>query len=387
MKPRFRRALCALCACAATLCAMPQTRAADAGEKVPIGLAAPLSGISALFGQSFSIAAQVAVDQANQAGLTIGGRRVTLELVTADDRGDARSSALAAQYLIRKNVIGVVGHGITAASMAAAPLYSEAGVPMITGSSSSKELTEQGYRTVFRTIGHDDAAAAQAAHYMWTTLKARRVITVDDGSAFGVRLARQFAQAFGTAGGAVTARRTVNDKTSDFNDLLYVLKAQQADAVFFGGSVRQAAELMRGMRRTGVNSRLMTGSNGAADRQFLDITGPAGEGALSIEPGVPAERMPGWKQFAEAYARRGDTPMSTFSPFVYDAAQALIAAMKLADSTDPARVTQALHKLRLPGLTGRIAFDEHGDLLDPSYTIYEVRQMRWTAQRPAEPAK
>lgn len=369
------------------LCLPLQVPAQTQADVVSIGLGAPLSGIAEPFGKSFFQAAQVAIDQANEAGVVLNGRRVTLNLVAADDRGDARSSRIAAQYLIKKEVVGVVGHGMTAPSLTAAPVYAEAGIPMITGSSSSKELTERGYRNVFRTIGHDDSAALHAAVYVREVLKARRAAVVDDGSAFGVRLARQFGRAFTERAGTVTAQASINDKTSDFNEVLNLFKGQQVEVVFFGGSVRQAAELLVSMRRLGLSARLMTGSNGAADKQFLDFAGNSAGGALSIEPGIPPEKMPQWKQFAQAYAQRGNAPMSTFAPYVYDAAQALVAALKAAGTPDPGKVAQALHKLHLQGLTGRLAFDDQGNLLDPGYTIYEVRQGGWQVVRQIGPAK
>ena len=59
----------------------------------------------------------------------------------------------------------------------------------------------------------------------------------------------------------------------------------------------------------------------------------------------------------------------------YVAAQALFEAMRQANSTDPARVKEALKNLQMDSLIGRIEFDERGDLKDQRahLRLFQVR--------------
>ena len=54
-----------------------------------------------------------------------------------------------------------------------------------------------------------------------------------------------------------------------------------------------------------------------------------------------------------------------------------VAAMKQADSTEPAKYLSALKSIQYPGVTGQMAFDKEGNLSDPSFTIYRVQQGKW----------
>lgn len=61
-----------------------------------------------------------------------------------------------------------------------------------------------------------------------------------------------------------------------------------------------------------------------------------------------------------------------YAPYAYDATWALINAMRLADSTVPADYQPAIKNVDFDGVTGRIAFDDRGDLRAANVTLYTV---------------
>jgi branched-chain amino acid transport system substrate-binding protein len=52
-------------------------------------------------------------------------------------------------------------------------------------------------------------------------------------------------------------------------------------------------------------------------------------------------------------------------------------AMKQADSAKPAAVIPRLRSMQYTGITGKISFDQYGDLKNPSSTLYEVKRGKW----------
>lgn len=100
---------------------------ADAGgnaavpvRKVAIGFAGPLTERTA---QSAREGAELAVAEANQRQLklTHGAERLQFEMLTQDDKGDPNSAGFAAQYFIRSEVVGVIGHWSTGAALEQCP--------------------------------------------------------------------------------------------------------------------------------------------------------------------------------------------------------------------------------------------------------------------------
>ncbi|MFP3534402.1 ABC transporter substrate-binding protein, partial [Burkholderia sp. SIMBA_042] len=85
-------------------------------------------------------------------------------------------------------------------------------------------------------------------------------------------------------------------------------------------------------------------------------------------PGLPLDRMPGGKAFDAQYRARWHAPIELHAPFAYDAAATLIAATQKAGTTQPAKVVAAVRAIDRPGVTGRVAFDQQGNLKDPAFT-------------------
>ncbi|HRE32566.1 MAG TPA: hypothetical protein PLD88_11380, partial [Candidatus Berkiella sp.] len=67
-------------------------------------------------------------------------------------------------------------------TLAASKVYAKAGVLMITPGSTSPEVTEQGFKTVFRLCGRDDKQGEVAAKFMASDLKAKSIVIIHDNT-------------------------------------------------------------------------------------------------------------------------------------------------------------------------------------------------------------
>ena len=77
---------------------------------IKIGHVAPLTGAIAHLGKDNENGARLAVEQANAAGIKLGGKSVKFVLVGEDDQADPKTGATVAQKLVDEKVNGVVGH-------------------------------------------------------------------------------------------------------------------------------------------------------------------------------------------------------------------------------------------------------------------------------------
>jgi branched-chain amino acid transport system substrate-binding protein len=94
-----------------------------ARAEVLIGVAGPLTGTNAWFGEQMQRGAEVAVDDLNSAGGVLGEE---VRLIAVDDFCDPDQAVAAAQHLAGQGVVFVVGHYCSGASIPASEVYQTA---------------------------------------------------------------------------------------------------------------------------------------------------------------------------------------------------------------------------------------------------------------------
>jgi branched-chain amino acid transport system substrate-binding protein len=106
---------------------------------------------------------------------------------------------------------------------------------------------------------------------------------------------------------------------------------------------------------------------------MIKLAGPAiSADVFCTQAGIPMDKMPAGKSFNERFLKRFNVPVQLYAPYSYDAASALIEAMKLADSADPARYLPLLQKVSFKGVTGNVAFDASGDIREGGVALYQL---------------
>jgi branched-chain amino acid transport system substrate-binding protein len=352
---------------------------------VKIGHAAPTRGWLARVGIECENAARMAVDELNRRGMALGGQHVVFELVAVDDAGDAGHALAAAQSLVAAQVSGVVGHMLTGATVAAAPVYAQAGIPQLSPSATGAAYTRQGHATAFRLLADDTRIGQLLGRHAVDELQAVRLLVVDDRSPYGQGLAEAFSSAAVAAGGQIVGVQHVDPDATDFRALLSAARDQRPDAVFFGGMDRQAGLLIRQMRRLGMATRFI-GGDGVCTPDLVSYwaVGEALDGQVvcALPAGVPDTRDAAMARFIADYAQRYRVPPEFYGAYAYDAVMVLADAMARADSATPARVLPALAATRgYRGLTGIITFDHRGDVRLPEVTLHTYRHEERQAVR------
>ncbi|MGI9133024.1 MAG: branched-chain amino acid ABC transporter substrate-binding protein, partial [Rhodoferax sp.] len=135
----------------------------------------PTSGAIAHLGKDNENGAKMAVDELNAAGVTIGGQKVTLKLMTEDDAADPKQGTAVAQKLADAKVAGVVGHLNSGTTIPASKIYSDAGIPQISPSATNPKYTRQGFKTAFRVVADDTQLGGTLGRYAVSTLKAQNI--------------------------------------------------------------------------------------------------------------------------------------------------------------------------------------------------------------------
>ncbi|MBX3591527.1 MAG: branched-chain amino acid ABC transporter substrate-binding protein [Burkholderiaceae bacterium] len=348
---------------------------AAAQTVVKIGHVAPLTGSIAHLGKDNELGAKLAIEELNAKKLTIGGKQVTFELLSEDDAGDPKQGTAAAQKLVDAGVVGVVGHLNSGTSIPASRIYSDAGIPQISPSSTAPKYTQQGFKTTFRVVANDGQLGGTLGRYAVKDIKAKSIAIIDDRTAYGQGVADEFMKSAKAAGGKVVGREYTNDKATDFNAILTKLKGAKPDLIFYGGMDAVGGPMMRQMKQLGIDARFM-GGDGICTTEMAKLAGDAlGDGKVVCAEagGVTADKAAAMEAFRKKFKEKTGLEVQLYAPYVYDAVNVMVAAMQKANSTDPKKYLPELAKIQYDGVTGRISFDKHGDVKDGTLTLYTFK--------------
>lgn len=356
-------------------CSKQPTDTASGDIIVKIGSVAPLTGPQAHLGKDNDNGARLAMDEINAAGLTLGGKKARIELISEDDQADPRTATIVAQKFVDNGVAGVIGHLNSGATIPASKIYHDAGIPQISPSATAIAYTAQGFDTAFRVMTNDEQQGKVLGQFAVQKLGAKQIAIIDDRTAYGQGLADEFEKSAKAAGAQIVAREFTSDRSTDFMAILTSIKGKSPQLVFFGGMDAQAGPMAKQMKQLGLNAQLL-GGDGAQTTEFLKLAGADAEGVIASSPGLPLTAMPGGQAFKDKFTARYGA-IQNYAPYAYDALQVMIAAMRRADSADPKKYLPELSKTDYKGVTGHIRFDAKGDVAGGSVTLYKVNKGAW----------
>lgn len=369
IRRRLTHALLPLCV-ALTACGESRT--------VVIGLAGPFAEPR---GQSMRRAAQLAVDEINRSG-SLGGRR--LELLVLDDAAlSARAIAVADSLQRDRRVVAVIGHLNSDPTIAAAAIYNGGTNPVVelTPSASSPDLSGIGpytFRVCATDLAHGTALAQQAER-----MGIHAVAIIYQNVDYGRGIVATFRTEFLRRRGVVTEQDPVLGAATDATP--YIERIQRdgrAGAVMVAGDRATAARVLRLMRQRGMSQPLLGGDalTGIQDE------GAIAEGVYLTSNYLPERAGPVNEAFVQAYgaAYGGDRPDHRGAG-AYDAVHLIAGAIR-ARGTGRRAIRDYLASLggddgppAYEGVTGRIAFDEHGDVRNKSVVVGVIRGGRIVA--------
>ncbi len=333
-------------------------------DAIRIGIAGPMTGDQAKMGMDFKNGATLAVEEWNSKGGILGKN---IDLIVSDDQHDPKQAVSVANKMVNEGVAGVIGHFNSSCSIPASDVYNRAGIPMVTPGSTNPQLTERGYKNVFRVCGRDDQQGKVGAEYVSQILKLLRVAVLHDKTTYGQGLADEFKRFLGQEVEVVYYGGIVQgDK--DFKMILTTAKSKNPELIFFGGIYPEAGLLVKQAKELGLNAPFMSG-DGTIDAKFIEIAGPqAAEGTLLTFSPDP-NNIPTAKSFIEHYrARFGE--IGPYSIYAYDATNILLTAIREAQSTEGKRITDKLHTLEFDVALGKITFDAKGDVTVSPYVVW-----------------
>jgi branched-chain amino acid transport system substrate-binding protein len=363
------RAACGLVALvlATALTGVPRAAAA---EPIKIGVPAPLSGSSASAGVDIVNAAKLAVQQINAKGGALGR---PLEIVPEDDACEAQTAVQATEKMMDNGVVAVAGGYCSTAALPELTALHRRNIPYILDASTNPQLTEMGYKNVFRTIGRDDEQGPFAASFIKNVLHAKRAAVINDNTTYSKGLADATVDALKKLGVDVVYNNSITPGQLDYSPVLTRVAALNPDVIYYTGYFSEAGLMVKEARQLKLKPVFM-GGDATNDPTLLKTAGNAADGMFITTAPLP-QFLSGAKSFVEDYTKEFGHPPGPYSAYEYDAIAVLAKAIDRAKSTAPAALNAALAETRdFPGITGSITFNPKGDRAIAVYIVVTVKK-------------
>ena len=338
---------------------------ASGNKVVKIGVFEPQTGDNGAGGKQEILGMQYA--NYVQPTVEIGGETYDVQLEIVDNRTSAENGPSAAAELVNRGVSVVLGSYGSGVSMAGGAVFSEAGMPAIGTSCTNPNVTAD-CDVYFRLAFLDPFQGTVLANYAYNELGVTNAYVLGMlGSDYDQGLVYYFTQAFEELGGTVTAE-SFPEGTANFVSYINNAKSAGAGVIFAPVSINYAQLIVEAAAAQGFDGALLGSDTWDSNKVIESATGKDVEIYVTTfyqEGGAP-DFDSGIKEWMNANPdaltnNGGNDMVAAVTAVGYDTYFTALEALKIAGSTEPSAVLEALPKVSFEGVTGLIECDDIGD--------------------------
>lgn len=337
-----------------------------AANTIKVGVVAELTGDIPAVGASCKNAAEMAVQEVNDAGgLEVGGKKYKVELFIEDNAGKADQSASSAQKLItQQNVVAIIGPNASRYAIPASEIAESSKVVLISPWSTNPKTTlnaqtNEPKKYVFRAAFIDPFQGRVVAKFALDNLKATKAaVLYDVASDYNKGIAEFFKQTYEENGGTVVAFETYTTNDKDFSAQLTKIKEANPEVIFLPNYYSEVPLQIQQAHRLGITVPFL-GSDSWGSAELIKLCGSDCEGYFFSTHYAADAATPVATKFIEGYkAKYGSTP-DDVAALTYDSFGLLWQALQSAGKVDRQAVRDALAKIpSYEGVTGNMQFKE-----------------------------
>ena len=272
---------------------------ASAQDTIKIGFILPMTGQSSTTGRQIEAAVKLWMAQH---GNTVAGKKI--ELIVKDDAGVADTTRRLAQELVVNDKVAVLaGFGLTPLAFAAAPIATQAKVPMVVTAAATSVVTEKSpyiVRTSF-TLPQVSVGIAE-----WAARNGiKKVVTLVSDYGPGIDAENTFKSRFTAGGGQIVGEIRTPLANPDFAPFLQRARDASPDALFVFVPSGQGAAFMkqfaeRGLAQAGIK---LISTGDVTDDDQLGNMGAVALGVVNSHHYSAAHPSALNKQFVEAFQK------------------------------------------------------------------------------------
>ena len=342
-----------------TLIYLNNSLAATDPEPLKIGVSVPIGGSLNVAKEILRGVAQAQNEINKQGGIERDGFRKLVQVQIAnDDNNPEIAKQIAADFVADPEIMAVVGHNSSSVSMAAAPIYQQGNLVMVSPTSVARELSQAG-SYIFRTTPSTRVLAETIAQYAVDSRRSKVAVCLDSSEPASVSFQEEFSLSLFESGGEIIST-SCDFANEDFNpdEIPAKITADGAEALLLIPSVNKINQALDVAKAT--DNRLpLLGNDSMYTYETLDVGRGDIKGLV-----VPAAWHPDLtatssfnKNALELWGMAGSWRTAT----AYDATKVVLLGLNSATTRQELQQTLVNSGFAIQGATGKVAFRPSGD--------------------------
>jgi branched-chain amino acid transport system substrate-binding protein len=335
-----------------------------AAQAIKVGAAVPLTGRYGAGGAQARAGYELAVEDINkQGGVTVGGKKMPLELVLLDDESDATKTVARFETLAAQGVVAYLGTFGSDLHAAAASVAEKNKVPYLGVAFALHKIHQQGFRYLFSPFWKSPDIGQQMVP-MLTSIPAaerpKRVALFMEKTDWGREMTTAWTEAGKTAGYEVVVTGEYAPGAKDYSDIILKAKAAQADAVLSIPTPPDGMALVKQMKELDFNPKLAILIRAPDVPVWSKNLGKDGDYVVFAPGWHNSMRYPGVAELNAEHQKKAGRPADPITGPAYACVQILAAALQKAGAVDRDKVRDAIATTDMTTVVGPVKFRADG---------------------------
>lgn len=349
----------------------------SSSKEIKIGLLNEMTGGNATIGTAAANGAKLAIKEINANGGLLGKQ---IKAVVADNKSEPSEAANAMTKLLTQDrVVAVTGTFSSSNAIAAASVAEANKSPyLVAGATNPKVTVDEKTKTVkkyiYRVCFIDPFQGTVAANFAAKDLKVKKAaMLVDNSSDYSKGLAEFFEAALKKEGGEIVANEAYLQKDTDFKATLTKIKSKGAEVLYVPGYYEEVGKIVKQAREMGITVPII-GADGWDSPKLVEIASVSALNNTYFTNHYSVEdTSPKAQAFVDSYTKEYGQKPEALAVLGYDAVYVLADAIKRANSTDSAKIIEALADTKdFPAISGVTTINKTHDA-DKNAVVIEMK--------------
>jgi branched-chain amino acid transport system substrate-binding protein len=334
-------------------------------QTVKIGAVVPLTGRYAALGGQVRAGYEIALEQINAGGgVTVGGKKLRLELVMLDDESDPTKTVARLETLATQGVVAYLGGAGSDLHGAAASIADKNKIPYLGVAFAFHGIHKQGLRYLFSPFPKSPDLTKETFAFLDASIPApqrpRKVALILERTDWGKEMGSLWESLAKQNNYQVVASGEYAPGAKDFSDLILRAKSASAEAVFTLPSPPDGMTIVKQMKEFDFSPKASVFIRASDPPVWSQNLGKDGDYVL-LSPGWHfAARYPKVTELNEAHQKLSKRPADPLVGPSYACMQILADAIPRAGDLDRDKIRDAIAATKMTTVVGPVRFRPDG---------------------------